>query len=179
MSLKQHINIVRSRISKSISIFYILSKQCLELLYFSIIHNYVNYANITWASTIKSKLEHLYPSQKHVACVCVCVCVCLFLLFHRKNFLRLQRCLGHTWGVRINNLVMRVLSYVLLPSSFISKFHISAPETKLQQSKNWRENDMIYCSSENMICIDIVYNPAPMILKPTSYENPLEIRRLL
>ena len=31
-------------------------------------------------------------------CVCVCVYVCVFILFHRKGFFRLQRCLGHTWG---------------------------------------------------------------------------------
>ena len=26
-------------------------------------------------------------------CVCVCVCICVFVLFHRKGFFRLQRCL--------------------------------------------------------------------------------------
>ena len=36
------------------------SKQCLKQLYFLFIYNYVNYANTTWASTNKSKLEHLY-----------------------------------------------------------------------------------------------------------------------
>ena len=62
-----------SQISKSIGIFYkyrdVLSKQCLRQLYFSFIHSYVNYANITWASTSKSKLERLYRCQKHAACV--------------------------------------------------------------------------------------------------------------
>ena len=29
-------------------------------------------------------------------CVRVCVCVCVFILFHRKDFFRLQLCLGHT-----------------------------------------------------------------------------------
>ena len=32
---------------------------------FLFIHSYVNYANITWASTSKSKLERLYRCQKH------------------------------------------------------------------------------------------------------------------
>ena len=45
----------------------VLSKQCLKQLYFSLIHNYVNYANIAWASTSKSKLERLYRLQKHNA----------------------------------------------------------------------------------------------------------------
>ena len=61
---KQHIDIVSSKISKSIGILYksrdVLSKQCLKQLYLSFIHNYVNYANIAWASTCKSKLERLY-----------------------------------------------------------------------------------------------------------------------
>ena len=73
LSWKQHIEILSSEISKSIGILYksrnVLSKQCLNQLYFSFIHSYVNYANIPWASTSKSKLERLYRCQKHAACV--------------------------------------------------------------------------------------------------------------
>ena len=50
VSWKQHINIVSSKISKSIRILYksrdVFSKQCLKQLYFLFIHNYVNYANV-------------------------------------------------------------------------------------------------------------------------------------
>ena len=64
LSWKQHIDKVNSKISKSIDILYksrqILSEQCLTQLYFSFIHNYVNYASITKVSTSKSKLERLY-----------------------------------------------------------------------------------------------------------------------
>ena len=70
-SWKQHIDIASSKISKSIGILYksrdVLSKQCLKQLYFSFSHTYVNYANIAWASTSKSKLERLYRCQKHAA----------------------------------------------------------------------------------------------------------------
>ena len=73
MPWKQHIDTASSKISKSIGILYksrdILSKQCLKTLYFSFIHNYVNYTNIPWARTSKSKLERLYRCQKHAACV--------------------------------------------------------------------------------------------------------------
>ena len=62
---KQHIDIVSSKISNSVAIFYkskdVLSKQCLKD--FSLIHNYVNYTNITWASTGKCKLERLYHCE--------------------------------------------------------------------------------------------------------------------
>ena len=40
-----------------------------KAIYFSFIHNYVNYPNIVWASTSKSKVERLYHYQKHAACV--------------------------------------------------------------------------------------------------------------
>ena len=42
-----------------------MRKKCLKQLYFSFIHNYVNYANTVWASTSKSKLEGSYRCQKH------------------------------------------------------------------------------------------------------------------
>ena len=45
----------------------VLSKQCLNQLYFSFIHSYVNYGNIVWTSTSKRKLERLYCCQKHAA----------------------------------------------------------------------------------------------------------------
>ena len=63
LSWKQHIDIVSSRVSKSIGIFYksrdVLSKQSLKQLHFSFIHNYVNYTNITRSSTSKSNLNVL------------------------------------------------------------------------------------------------------------------------
>ena len=71
LSWKQHVEIMGSKISKSIGILHksrnVLSKQRLNQLYFSFIHSYVNYANIAWASTSKSKLERLYRCQKHAA----------------------------------------------------------------------------------------------------------------
>ena len=67
---KQHIEKVSSNISKTIGIFYksrdVLSKQSLKQLYFSFIHNYVNYANIARASTCKSKLERIYRCHIHM-----------------------------------------------------------------------------------------------------------------
>ena len=68
LSWKQHIEILSSKISKSIGIVYkprdVLSKQPVKQLYFSFIQTYVSYANITRASTSKSKLGRLYRCQK-------------------------------------------------------------------------------------------------------------------
>ena len=61
---KYHIDTICTKISKSIGILYkargILPKHSLKQLYFSFIHSYINYANIAWSSTHKSKLERLY-----------------------------------------------------------------------------------------------------------------------
>ena len=71
LSWKQHINDVSTKISKSIGILYksrgIVKQPLLKQLYFSFIHCHLNYANIAWASTYKSKLEGLYRHQKHAA----------------------------------------------------------------------------------------------------------------
>ena len=68
---KHHINAISSKISKSIGILYkareFLTRNNLKQLYFSFIHCYINYANIVWASTHKSKLEGIYRHQKHAA----------------------------------------------------------------------------------------------------------------
>ena len=69
LSWKQYINNVSTQISKSIGILYksreIVKWPLLKQFYFSFIHCHLNYANIAWASTYKSKLEGLYHHQKH------------------------------------------------------------------------------------------------------------------
>ena len=64
-----HICSINTKIYKSIGILYksrnILHKNLLKQLYFSFIHYYLNYANIVWASTHKSKLTNIYRTQKH------------------------------------------------------------------------------------------------------------------
>ena len=61
LSWKQHIDIVSSKTSKSIGILYksrdVLSKQCLKQLYFSFIHNYVNYAILPGQAPVKVNLS--------------------------------------------------------------------------------------------------------------------------
>ena len=69
LSWKYHIEYVSTKIAKSIGILYksrhILNKALLKQLYFSFIHSYLNYANIAFASTHKTKLLPLYRQQKH------------------------------------------------------------------------------------------------------------------
>ena len=66
---KHYINIVSTKVCKSIGILYrtrcMLSKFLRKQLYFSFINYYLNYKNIAWASTNKSKLQALYRHQKY------------------------------------------------------------------------------------------------------------------
>ena len=78
-------------------------------------------------------------------CVCVCVrvrvCVCVYTLPPRRP-LPSARCLGHTWGAHINDVMLWVSFQVLLPSSSISIseniiFHLQRPNSSTPT--NWRE----------------------------------------
>ena len=68
---KHHINIVSTKVCKSIGILYrtpcILNNFLRKQLFFSFINCYLNYANIAWDSTNKSKPQALYHNQKHAA----------------------------------------------------------------------------------------------------------------
>ena len=63
--------IVSTKVYKSVGILYrtrcILSKFLRKQLYFSFINHYLNYANIAWASTNKSKRKAVYCHKKHAA----------------------------------------------------------------------------------------------------------------
>ena len=70
-------------------------------------------------------------------CVCVYVCVCAYILPPRR-LLPSARCLRHTWGVRINDLVLLISIWVLLPSSFTSvskSYFTSKDETPARRSR--------------------------------------------
>ena len=58
---KNHIGVVENKISKNIRLLYrdshLLDFKNLLKMYFSFIHIYISYANITWASTFKTKLQ--------------------------------------------------------------------------------------------------------------------------
>ena len=65
------IDTICTKISKGIGVLYkareFLGTRNLKQLYYTFIHSYINYANIAWRSTHKSKLELLCRRQKHAA----------------------------------------------------------------------------------------------------------------
>ena len=66
---KPHFNTISTKISKSMDILYrttlIIPRKQLNQLYFSFVHSYLNYANLAWGSTQKTKLSTVYRQQKH------------------------------------------------------------------------------------------------------------------
>ena len=68
---KEHIKLIENKIAKNIGILYkakfLLNQTCLRNIYYSFIHCYLNYANIAWCSTNRSKLTKLFNKQKHAS----------------------------------------------------------------------------------------------------------------
>ena len=65
---KSHINSIETKLSKSIGIIYkvrqFLNYNCLKNLYFSMIQSHINYCNIVWGSTNKTKMHGVFKMQK-------------------------------------------------------------------------------------------------------------------
>ena len=68
LTWKKHIQLIENKV---VSVLYKASKlinsKCLQSIYFSFIHSYINYANIAWASTNKTNLKKLFGKQKQAA----------------------------------------------------------------------------------------------------------------
>ena len=71
LNWKTHISCIEKKISKNLGILYkarfVLNEKCSKQLYFAFIHSYLNYGNIAWASTSKTKLATLIRRQKHAS----------------------------------------------------------------------------------------------------------------
>ena len=69
LSWKEHIRYTENKIAKNIGLLYrakpFLGKHSLLTLYYSCIHTYLNYANLTWVSTNRTNLKKLQSQQKH------------------------------------------------------------------------------------------------------------------
>ena len=65
---QEHIRTAENKIAKNIGLLYrakyLLNESSLKCMYFVYIHSYLNYANITWASSYRTKLKAIYLLQK-------------------------------------------------------------------------------------------------------------------
>ena len=68
LTWKPHIELLENKISKNIGVLFKASKllnfSCLKNIYFALIHSYVNYANIVWASSCRTGLKKIFLKQK-------------------------------------------------------------------------------------------------------------------
>ena len=68
LTWKNHIQLIEKKVSKNVGILYkrskLINSKCLRSIYVSFTHSYINYANIAWASTNKTKLKKLFGKQK-------------------------------------------------------------------------------------------------------------------
>ena len=67
--MEDNIHAVENKIAKNIGFLnqgkHYLDDNCLKQIYFAYIHAYLNYANIAWASTYKTKLKKVQSKQKY------------------------------------------------------------------------------------------------------------------
>ena len=72
LTWKTHVELVENKISKSFGILFktsrFLNYKSLRSIYFALVHPYINYANIAWASTNKTYLKRILGKQKQAAC---------------------------------------------------------------------------------------------------------------
>ena len=148
LSQKQLIKILSTKISKSIGILYksrnVLSKQCLKQRYFSFIHSYVDYTNIAWASTSRSKLERLYRCQKHAARV----------IYHKDRY---------THGSPLLN-DMKALNIFKLNISIFFILCINVNKIYPQNKNEYSEMNILF---KNFYVEQILVNIAFHIVDPT------------
>ena len=68
LTWKERITLIKNKVSKNLGLLYrarrALDSTALKNLYFSFIHSYLNYGNIVWASTSRTKLKKLASKQK-------------------------------------------------------------------------------------------------------------------
>ena len=64
ISWEEHIRTVETKLAKNIGLIYhakhSLEEKSLKSIYFAYIHSYLNYANIAWASTYRTKLKTIH-----------------------------------------------------------------------------------------------------------------------
>ena len=73
LTSRDNFRTVENKIAKNIGLLYqgkyqgkhYLDDNCLKQIYFACTHAYLNYANIAWASTHKTKLKKVQSKQKH------------------------------------------------------------------------------------------------------------------
>ena len=121
---KTTVNIPKTKFLKNIGILYKerdnVSKESLLSLYYAHIHTYVNYANLAWASTIRTNLKKIHSQQKHV----------FRIVFHKDKCSGTKELFVQNKDLNVyqlnifNNLISRhKVKAETAPAVFLPKFH--------------------------------------------------------
>ena len=141
LTWKNHIEVVRNKISENIGDFYrashLLDFKNLLKIYFSFIHIYISYANIAWASTFKTKLQGILKKQKHAARI----------TFHANRFDHSRPLVKEMKALNVYqiNLIqtlksMHKIKYGINPRIFLPKFR----EVDHQYPTRFSQNNSYY-----------------------------------
>ena len=122
LTWKNHIYLIENEISKSLGILhranFLLNQKYRKNVYFSFIHSYINYGNIAWGSTSKTKLKKIFTYQKKSARA-------IFFadrLTHAKPLMLDVNALN-VYQINIyQNLILLYKAHTAIPSIFFNKF---------------------------------------------------------
>jgi len=136
LSWLPQINYIQSKITRTIGVMYrfrpYVNISSLKLIYFGLIHCFINYANISWASIHKTKLEKIYKLQKHA-------CRIIYSKHKREHAKPLMNDMKMMDIFEINIYQHLIFMYRyynnLLPVNFNDKF-----ELKINDKYNLRSN---------------------------------------
>ena len=155
LSWEHHIKKLENQVAKTIGMMYkirpFLTENCLKLIYFSLIHSHLSYANIVWASNYSSKLLKLFSLQKHV---------CRIILYknkmhHAKPLLKKLNVLSiHDINIYQHLIFMYRYSINNLPKIFLDYFSLVSNERyNLRSQTSFNFNSCYLRKKKSDFCI--------------------------
>ena len=128
----------------------IIPRKQLNQLYISFVHSYLNYANIAWGSTQKTKLSTLYRQQKHA----------IRLLSFKDQFTHSRPLFKEIGGLNIYEInIFNILCLMFkcknkaLPKAFEGLFTLK-PKNKYQLKRSCTLLEPFWKSKFSQLCIN-------------------------
>ena len=130
-----HITLVANKLSENLGLFHkpknYLNIKSMVSLYYSFIHSYLNYGNITWCSTSMTKLKKLLSKQKQALRT---IPVPTSQSESRSKQIMRELCVLNIYQLNIYNVLnlMFKVKNGLIPYALQNKFNINSHDYKKQ-----------------------------------------------